>query len=216
MPAKLNHHSIEPAEGGAERVHLKTDRGDIDALLFRPLSPEAAVLWAGSLGNEDRVSPIARSVSEELMKEGIASLVLRYRNPFELTDSTYDTEAGVLFLQALDIPRVALVGHSFSGAVVISAAPLSDAVVAVVALASQTFGARNADRIAPRPLLLVHGTADTRLDCYCSEQIYSWAKRPKELVLIEGASHGLSEHPEVLLPLLTRWLRDKLMTPTLS
>jgi pimeloyl-ACP methyl ester carboxylesterase len=125
-------------------------------------------------------------------------------------DSSYDTEAGVAFLQGIGLRRVALVGHSFSGAVVIFAAPTCEAVVAVAALASQTYGARNVDRIAPRPLLLVHGTADTRLDCYCSEQIYSWAKKRKELVLIEGASHGLSEHPEVLLPLLSRWLKEKL------
>ena len=212
-PAKLNRYEIAAvSEGAGERVQLQTDRGDIECLLVRSAVAETAVLWAGSLSGEDRVSPIARSVSEDLLQAGIASLVLRYRNPFELDDSAHDTEAAVLFLREVGLHRVALVGHSFSGAVVISAAPLSEAVVAVAALASQTYGARNVDRIAPRPLLLVHGTADTRLDCYCSEQIYSWAKKPKELVLIEGASHGLSEHPEMLLPLLSRWLKEKLTT----
>ena len=127
-----------------------------------------------------------------------------------------DTQAGVSFLEGLGFQRIALVGHSFSGAVVISVAPLSRAIVAVVALASQTLGANSVAHIHPRPLLLVHGTQDQRLNCYCSEQIYSWAKKPKELVILEGASHGLWECKDDLLPLLHRWLTDKLSANVLK
>lgn len=194
-----------------ERFLLYTDAGEVACLFLGPAESAAAVLWAGAWGGEGRISPIARSVAQELLQDGIASLLVRYRQPWELPACVRDTQAGIAFLGTMGIERIALVGHSFSGAVVISAAPMSAAVVAVVALASQTYGARNVDRIAPRPLLLVHGTADTRLDTYCSEQIYSWAKKPKELVLLEGASHSLWERRDALLPLLRQWLRSKLL-----
>lgn len=205
----LSGYEIEPANDG-DRVLLRTDRGGIGGLLVSAEGADVAVIWAGSLSGEGRLSPIARSVAADLVGDGVSSLAVRYRRPFELEESVQDTLAALLFCRQVGIQRAALVGHSFSGAVVITATPLSEAVVAVAALASQTFGASNVAKVAPRPLLLVHGTADQRLDPYCSEQIYSWAKKPKELVLIEGATHGLSEHPEVLLPLLRQWLAEKL------
>ncbi len=196
-----------------ESILLHTTQGDISSLLYRAPKSEAAVLWAGSWrgeGQGQRSSPIARAVAQDLVGGGIASLLLRYRQNAQLGACIRDTQAGVSFLEGLGFQRIALVGHSFSGAVVISVAPLSRAIVAVVALASQTFGANSVAHIHPRPLLLVHGTNDQRLNCYCSEQIYSWAKKPKELVILEGASHGLWERKDDLLPLLHRWLTDKL------
>lgn len=203
-----------PVEGEqGESVLLHTTQGDISGLLHRAPQSEAAVLWAGSWRGEEqaqRSSPIARAVAQDLVRDGIGSLLLRYRQNAQLGACIRDTQAGVSFLEELGYKRIALVGHSFSGAVVISVAPLSQAIVAVVALASQTFGANSVGHIHPRPILLVHGTQDQRLNCYCSEQIYSWAKKPKELVILEGASHGLWERKDDLLPLLRRWLTDKL------
>ena len=79
-------------------------------------------------------------------------------------------------------------GHSFGGAVVIAAGTLTDQVVAVVALSPQTYGAQGAVYVAPRPLLLVHGLADTRLPPSCARQIYQWAAEPKERVFYPGLS----------------------------
>ncbi|MBI2170852.1 MAG: prolyl oligopeptidase family serine peptidase [Chloroflexi bacterium] len=123
-----------------------------------------------------------------------------------------DTLAGVSFLKAMNYTSVALVGHSFGGAVVITAAPLSLEVKAVVALSSQTGGAQNAGLVSPRPLLLVHGEADTRLPPQSSRAIYIWAKQPKELVLYPGAGHGLRQCKDELDALLLGWLTDKLRT----
>ena len=206
-------HESEGATESGERILLHTDQGDIGCIFSCPPGAEAAVLWSGSWAGEDRISPIARQVASDLSGEGVASLILRYRKPRELPAAARDAEAGTLFLETQGIRRVALVGHSFSGAVVITAAPLCANVVAVVALASQTYGAQPAGRMTPRPLLLVHGTADQRLDVYCSEQIYSWAKQPKELVILEGASHGLWERKDDLLPMLHLWLSEKLAAP---
>jgi hypothetical protein len=38
--------------------------------------------------------------------------------------------------------------------------------------------------VAPRPLLLVYGLADTRLLPSCARQISQWADEPKELVFL--------------------------------
>lgn len=202
---------MEGEQGESTLIH--TSQGDIACLFHRVPQSESAVLWAGSWrgeGQSQRSSPIPQAVATDLAEDGISSLRLRYRHPGELEACVRDTQAGVSFLEGLGFQRIALVGHSFSGAVVISVAPLSRAIVAVVALASQTYGAQSAPQIAPRCLLLVHGTEDRRLNPYCSEQIYSWARKPKELVILEGASHGLWERKDDLLPLLRRWLVERL------
>jgi fermentation-respiration switch protein FrsA (DUF1100 family) len=63
-------------------------------------------------------------------------------------------------------------------------------------------------RLAPRPLLLVHGTADTILDCAASQDIYDRALEPKRLVLYEGADHSLVSCADELFELLRDWLAD--------
>jgi alpha-beta hydrolase superfamily lysophospholipase len=45
------------------------------------------------------------------------------------------------------------------------------------------------DQIAPRPLLLMHGTGDISVDQMHSERLYARAGAPKELWLAEGAGH---------------------------
>ena len=121
--------------------------------------------------------------------------------------------AGLSFLSATGHTDVALVGHSFGGAVVIAAAPLSPLVKAVAALSSQTYGASNAGAVSPRPLLLAHGGADTRLLPSCSDLIYEWANEPKEKVIYPGAEHGLVECQEELDALLKDWLVYHLANP---
>ena len=208
------HETLGPVWGNqGDLLRLHTTVGDLTCLFRQAPGARAAVLWAGSLAGEGptlRANPIPQALSTDLVKEGIASLLLRYRETHDLGPCIQDTRAALAFLEGQGFRRIALVGHSFSGAVVISVAPLSQAVTAVVTLASQTYGARRADLVSPRPLLLVHGMSDQTLNPYCSEQIYSWAKHPKRLVLLEGAGHGLRERLNELLPILRAWLAEKL------
>ena len=101
---------------------------------------------------------------------------------------------------------VALVGHSFGGAVVISAGALSPTVTAVVAMSSQTYGTDLAPRVSPRPLLLVHGMADEILPHACSQSIYERALEPKDLRLYPNCRHGLDECREQVDADVVDWL----------
>lgn len=48
-------------------------------------------------------------------------------------------------------------------------------------------------KIAPRPLLIVHGSADAGIDLPGVRRLHDRAGEPKELVIIEGADHRLSD-----------------------
>ncbi|MBF8266534.1 MAG: phospholipase/carboxylesterase [Dehalococcoidia bacterium] len=200
-----------PEANGGTGVLLRTNMGSIRCLFHRAAEATRAVLWvAGVGGGFNGGGGLYPLLSDELTEEGISSLRLSYRKSNSFLDCVLDVVAGVHFLQERGHSRVALVGHSLGGAVVIAAAPLCDAVATVVGLASQTYGAHYVSLVSPRPLLLVHGEADTRLGPHCSQQIFQMAREPKELVLYPGAGHSLRECREQLHPLLKTWLADKL------
>lgn len=166
-------------------------------------------MWGARGGFAGPAGGLYRDIAEDL-KDEITSVRIDYRIPNNLQECVMDALVGVSFLTGTGHTEIALIGHSFGGAVVITAAPHSEYVKAVAALSSQTYGARGADKVSPRPLLLAHGESDTRLPPYCSEQIYSWAKQPKDLVLYPGAEHGLMECAEELREMLASWLRSNL------
>ena len=197
-------HAGEPGES----VLLRTDRGDIQALLHPAPAAQHGVIWVGGArGGFGRPGQGAYArLADALRQERISSLRLCYRHPNVLPECALDILAGIASLQQDRVQRVVLVGHSFGGAVVITAGAVHEHVAGVVALAPQTSGARLAGQLAPRPLLVVHGKADTRLPYTCGVQIYDWAREPKQLVLYEGAEHRLDECAEDLDQLLTQWI----------
>ena len=191
-----------------ESMLLRTDRGDIQALLHQAPEAQHGVIWVGGarggFGRPGR-GAYAR-LADVLRRDRLSSLRLCYRHPNVLPECALDVMAGVIYLAHGGAQSVVLVGHSFGGAVVITAGALNDHVAGVVALAPQTYGARLAGQLAPRPLLVVHGKADTRLPYTCGVQIYDWAQEPKQLVLYEGAEHRLDECAAELDQLLTQWI----------
>ncbi len=200
----------EPPEGEPGRgMLLRTTRGDVPAIVHhdqsRSTSKGIVWVWGARGGFTGPADAIYRDLAEELQGE-ITSIRVDYRQPNVVDECVMDTLVGVSFLTGTGHSEIVLVGHSFGGAVVISAAPFSPEIKAVVALSSQTYGAQGVGRIAPRPILLVHGEADTRLPPHCSEMIYSWADEPKELVIYPGAGHGLSECKDELRDLLREWI----------
>ena len=62
-------------------------------------------------------------------------------------------------------------------------------------------------QIAPRPLLLIHGTADEVVPSGDALQIEAAAGEPKKLALIEGADHRFSAHMDGVWRNFFAWLK---------
>lgn len=202
-----------PHEGDTgEGLVIRTNRGDIPAILHAAPDAKQAVIWVcgarGGFGGP--ASGMYADLSEEFTSSGITSLRLDYRFANEIQECALDLMAGINFLRGLSYGPVVVVGHSFGGAVVIAAGAFSDHLAGVVSLSPQTYGAQGAGRISPAPLLVVHGKADTRLPFSCAVAIHDWAQEPRELVLYEGAEHRLDECRDELMGLLRDWIPEKL------
>ena len=201
-----------PVDQPGRGMLLRTNLGDIRTMVHEGADTAKAIVWVwGARGGFDGPADGIYGVLAQELTPRITSLRIDYRHPGVLHESVLDTLAGVSFLKAAGYSEVVLVGHSFGGAVVICAAPFGPIVKAVVALSSQTYGAKNAATVSsPRPLLLVHGGGDSRLPPSCSETIYEWAQEPKELVIFPGAGHGLRQCRDDLHDLLAEWIVDRL------
>ena len=140
----------------------------------------------------------------------MTTLRLHYRQPGEFEECVLDVLGGVSFLKGVGAQQVVLMGHSFGAAVVIKAGELAEAVVGVAALSPQLFGTRTVQRLSPKPLLLVHGTADQILDAAASKDIFERAGDPKRMELFDGAGHGLGSCANEVYELTRGWLQETL------
>ncbi|HTJ10227.1 MAG TPA: dienelactone hydrolase family protein [Candidatus Binataceae bacterium] len=220
---------VQPGDeiAGARSLRLRTTRGEIPIIVHAPQvqplevrpvevrpreagtadAPARAVLCvSGALGGFDGPAKLYLRLGQELPALGITVVRLNYRMPNEFGECVLDTMAGLAFLSAMQYRRAAIVGHSFGGAVAINAGTLSPTVTAVVAVSSQLAGAHVVAELAPRPLLLLHGTADTILPHECSERIYERAREPRTLKLFPGVGHRFTEAAEELLETVRGWL----------
>jgi pimeloyl-ACP methyl ester carboxylesterase len=218
---------VEPGDdGGAEiavvrSLRLRTTRGEIPVILHEPevhepevhaaVTPGRAVLCiSGALGGFDGPGMLYARLGQELPPVGITVVRLNYRIPNEFGECVLDTMAGLALLKAMQYERAALIGHSFGGAVAINAGTLAPIVTTVIAVSSQLFGAHVVAELAPRPLLLLHGTADSILPHECSERLYERAQEPKTLKLFPGVGHRFTEAADELLETVRDWLLERL------
>ncbi|NMB40796.1 MAG: alpha/beta fold hydrolase [Firmicutes bacterium] len=63
------------------------------------------------------------------------------------------------------------------------------------------------NKIAPRPLLIVHGTEDEVIPVMHAEALYEQAGDSAELMLLDGAKHQLRLEPEAITKCLT-WFKE--------
>jgi fermentation-respiration switch protein FrsA (DUF1100 family) len=191
----------------SERLQLVTTHGPITCRLH-PADGERAILWVfgagGGLGGP--AGGVYSRLAARMQPKGAASLELDYRRPGYLQDCIADVLVGLAYLESIGKTRIVLVGHSFGGAVVINVGAMSEAVVAVAALSSQTAGADRVSLLSPKPVLFVHGEQDEVLPPACSRDLHDRAGEPKELILYPGCLHGLDQCRERLDRDLTRWL----------
>jgi pimeloyl-ACP methyl ester carboxylesterase len=193
--------------GGGRPLRLRTTRGDIPLIVHAAENPgRAALCISGALGGFDGPAKLYARLGQEAQALGITVMRLNYRMPNEFGECVLDTMAGLTFLKAMQYERAALIGHSFGGAVAINAGTLAPMVTTVVAVSSQLFGAHLVAQLAPRPLLLLHGTADSILPHECSERLYERAQEPRTLKLFPGVGHRFTEAADELLATVRDWL----------
>jgi pimeloyl-ACP methyl ester carboxylesterase len=187
---------------------LDTPFGRVEARYGEAPGDRAVAFVGGAGGGFDSPArDLYGRLAAALPGEGIASLRLRFRRPADLDASVADLMAAIAELERLGKARIGLVGHSFGGAVVIRAGAAAPSVRAVVALATQSYGARPAAELGPRcALLLIHGIADPVLPPEASRMVFDIAEEPKRLVLVEGAGHGLDEASEEVEQTVRAWL----------
>ncbi len=193
-------------------VEIHTPQGVIKGLLSKAEGARGAMLMvSGAGGGLDGPSGIYEPLAERLQKAGITTLRLDYRLPNNLAECVYDVLAGVEALRQQDVKRVALLGWSFGGAVVINAGVASEMVVGVAAVACQSFGAEAVVDLSPKSLLLMHGTDDRMTPDVCSRELYARAREPKELALYPGDDHGLTMRANEALDKLYAWSKRLLL-----
>ena len=200
---------IEPGAEveGARSLNIQTTRGAIPMILHAAPQPgRAAVCVSGAIGGVTGPGGLYPRLGLDLPKQGISIARIDYRAPNDFGECMLDAMAALAFLKGTGYSRAAIIGHSFGGAIAINAGSISAIVTTVIAISSQLAGAHTVGELTPKPLLLVHGTADTILPHQCSEMLFERAGEPKTMKLFAGAGHRLSEVADELADLVSAWL----------
>ena len=207
LELQIGNVAAHPEPDGNLRVLIGTTRGEIRGILHPcGTEPGAAIYVGGAMGGFEGPARDLYGRLADRLRPQLSGLRIHYRHAGELQECVLDVLAGVSFLRGIGaVGGIALVGHSFGGAVVIKAGELSSQVAGVAALSPQLHGTQTVDRLR-KPLLLVHGMRDTVLDHAASEDIHARAVEPKRLVLYAEADHSLNQSAADLEELLAAWL----------
>lgn len=204
---------VDPEEeiAGARRLTLRTTRGPIPIILHGSDKATRGVLCiSGAIGGFDGPARLYARLGLELPRQGYVVARMNYRHPNDFDECLLDTLGSLNFLASIGVERAALIGHSFGGAVAINAGTISPVASTVIAISSQLAGAHVVDELAPKPLLLIHGTADTILPDECSRILYEKAREPKTLKLFDGADHRMNPVGDELFALVQSWIASNI------
>ncbi|MCL6471365.1 MAG: dienelactone hydrolase family protein [Firmicutes bacterium] len=195
-------------------ITLVTGRGEISCRYYPVRGAYLGTIWVGGVGGDfdTPARGLYPKLSEALREYNIASLWVSYRHPASIEESVYDVMAGIIFLESEGIYRIALVGHSFGGAVVIQAAARSGSVKVVVALATQSYGAEEVSELSPDcSILLIHGADDTVLPSSNSRRVFEMAHEPKKLIILQENGHNLEKAAGEVEKLVREWVVSRLI-----
>ena len=198
-------------DSGTLRVVLETTRGQIEGILHPVEGGTTAVICVGGAmgGTEGPADSLYARLHLLLSSAKVTVLRIQYRKPNEFEECVLDALAGCSFMKGIGATDLALVGHSFGGAVVIKAGELHDMVRGVVSMSPQLYGTRQVEALN-KPLLLIHGMSDTILSHEASEDIYRRVLEPKRIVLYAEAGHSLIQAKQQIDDLLSDWIPARL------
>ncbi|KAI4101692.1 MAG: hypothetical protein LQ339_004926 [Xanthoria mediterranea] len=170
----------------------------------------SAILVSGASGGLVGPSSVYLGMATKVasLNQGIPVLRLDYRYPARNQYCVADVLAAMSYLEREHaISRFVLVGWSFGGAPVFTVAGNDKRVVGCATVASQTAGTDGIERLAPRPVLLLHGLRDQTLGSHCSESLYRRYGEGgvRELKLFEGDDHALTRNAKEAEEILCRF-----------
>lgn len=159
----------------------------------------AAILLSGADGGLVGPSSMYPSIADKMasLVRGIPVMRLDYRYPANMNYCVPDVLAAMEYLEnKYVISRFVLVGWSFGGALVSTVGGSDKRVIGCAMVASQLAETAGIKTMAPRSLLLMHGTDDRTMRYSCSQELYEdyGEDGEKELKLFEGDDHVLTEH----------------------
>jgi hypothetical protein len=178
-------------------LHLPAD---YEAVKYNAKSITAAILLSGARGGLVGPSSMYLAIGDKLasLDQGIPALRLDYRFPARNKYCVQDVYAAMNMLEKdYAVSKFVLVGWSFGGAPVFTVGGAErERVAGCATVASQMAEAGGIQTLNPRPLLLLHGTADETLSSEYSENLYR-AYGPggdRGIHLFEGDDHALTRN----------------------
>lgn len=190
-------------------LHLPAD---YEAAKGNATSITAAILLSGARGGLVGPSSMYLGIGDKLasLDKGIPVLRLDYRFPARNKYCVQDVYAAMKMLEKdYAVSKFVLVGWSFGGAPVFTVGgPEKERVVGCATVASQLAEAGGIQYLSPRPLLLLHGTADQTLSSEYSENLYR-AYGPagdRRIHLFEGDDHALTRNAAEAEDMLCRFV----------
>ncbi|RMH72597.1 MAG: hypothetical protein D6683_13920, partial [Actinomyces sp.] len=182
--------------GPAERmVEIYTLEGLLSIWWFgEPGAGDLAIMLGGAAGGYlGPARALYPRLGRWLATQGRAAMIVDYRRPGDLDRCLLDAAAAADLAVRNGAERFCFLGHSFGGAVAVSAgAVLRDHTAGVVGLASQSAGCEGAAELGDTPLLLIHGARDRILPVESSAMI-SMIAGHGDLRVFADADHLLDE-----------------------
>jgi predicted esterase len=202
--------AIQEVQIGPELYHIEiyTMAGLLTFLWHGDRDAERVVLMGGGAagGLLGPANGAFHDLGVAFAEQGIGTIRVSYRRPNDLPECILDFAAAADLAARAGGERYIAVGHSFGGAVAVGAGiALPEHIVGVVTLATQSAGCEQAERLFPRPLLLMHGDRDELLPVMCSEVVSELAGGG-ELVVLPGAGHLLTQAGEEVRRKLLEWI----------
>lgn len=153
-------------------------------------------------------------LAQELAREGVSSVFVTYRYPGDqnLDAGVEDASAGVRFLLDRGFTRLALVGWSFGGAVIVNTAVGTPEVRSLVAFAPQSRFTEPVSRLQGRSFLVFHSPEDENVPFEAAGEILEAAPADsKKRLYPVGANHSLDGAGNEIEPVALDWLRTELL-----
>jgi pimeloyl-ACP methyl ester carboxylesterase len=193
-------------------VTLLSDKGGVHTRYYHSPSARESVIFIGGIDGDfdSPANNLYHRLARELIMHRISSLRIQYRNPENILQSVLDVVGGIRFLQSFGIEDVAIVGHSFGGAVAIQAAANNESVKSIVTLATQSYGANVISHLSQTSILLLHGQDDAILSVANSEYIHELAQGPKGIITYPATGHRLNESATSVHTDVKSWLLRQL------